>query len=343
MVTPIIVCLDACHCPIPQFSSALPHTYVEYENTSSDTVIERAKGAHIVITTRVPLTAATIAQCPHLKHVAIMAAGTDPVDLAACKEQGISVSSISSASSEAVAEHAIALYLAVKRRIVHLHQLTMEGIEWGLRGSLVGEYHGLPKPCSQQTLGLIGYGHLGKTVISKQSLSKAKYVSAGKRIQSIANALGMRVLIADRKETPIETLRYGRSSFSKTLEDSDVIIIGIPLNETTRNIISTNELQQMRPTAILVNVARGGVMDEAALVKALKEGWISGAATDVFSREPAKKGENMLLDLGNLNLNLIISPHVAWYASSSIQNLKDTVKANVEGFLDGKPQNLVTV
>ncbi|KAL1850023.1 hypothetical protein Plec18170_007120 [Paecilomyces lecythidis] len=254
-----------------------------------------------------------------------MAAGTDPVDLAACKEQGISVSSIPSASSEAVAEHAIALYLAVKRRIVHLHQLTMEGIEWGLRGTLVGEYHGLPKPCSQQTLGLIGYGHLGK------------------RIQSIANALGMRVLIADRKETPIETLRYGRSSFSKTLEDSDVIIIGIPLNETTRNIISTNELQQMRPTGILVNVARGGVMDEAALVKALKEGWISGAATDVFSREPAKKGENMLLDLGNLNLNLIISPHVAWYASSSIQNLKDTVKANVEGFLDRKPQNLVTV
>lgn len=161
MIAPKIVCLDACHCPIPSFSEVYPHTYVEYSNTPLDAILERVKDASVVITTRVPLTTTTIAQCPQLKHVAIMAAGTDPVDLAACKKQGISVSRVPSASSEAVAEHAIALYLAVKRQIVHLHQLTIEGSEWASRGSLVGEFRGLPKPCSQETLGLIGYGHLG--------------------------------------------------------------------------------------------------------------------------------------------------------------------------------------
>lgn len=159
-----IVRLDACHCPIPRFNHAPAHTYVEYETTPPDTIVERVKDAEVIITTGVPLTAATIEQCHQLKHVAIMAAGTDVVDIAACNRHRISVSRVPAASSEAVAEHAIALYLAVKRRIVHLHRLTIEGIEWPQRGSLVGEFNGLPEPCSQQSLGLIGYGSLGKQV-----------------------------------------------------------------------------------------------------------------------------------------------------------------------------------
>ena len=169
-MTPSIVCLDACHCPIPQFSHAFPHTYVEYENTPSDIVLPRVKDAAIIITTRVPLTAATVAQCPQLRHVAIMAAGTDVVDLAACKRHGISVSRVAAASSEAVAEHAIAFFLAVKRHIIRLHELTMAGTEWPRMGSMVGEFHGLPKPCSQQTLGLIGYGNLGGLLVHSINL-----------------------------------------------------------------------------------------------------------------------------------------------------------------------------
>jgi glycerate dehydrogenase len=99
----------------------------------------------------------------------------------------------------------------------------------------------------------------------------------------------------------------------------------------------------MRKTGILINVARGGIVDERALAKALRERWINGAATDVFSKEPARKGDSPLLDNDNPIPNLIVSPHVAWYASSSIQNLKDTVKTNVEGFLSGKLQNLVDI
>lgn len=168
-----------------------------------------------------------------------------------------------------------------------------------------------------------------------------RIIRTGKKIESIAKALGMSVRIADRKGTPVERLRPGRSSFTEILQASDVIILAVPLDESTHNLISEYELQQIRSTGIVVNVSRGGVMDECALAQALKEGCISGAATDVFSKEPARKGGNVLLDADKPVPNLIISPHVAWYASSSIKNLQDTIKANVEGFLDGEPRNLV--
>jgi len=155
-----IVCLDECHCEIPAFD--IQHAYTGYNNTSPELVAERIKDATIIITTRVTLSAAVLEQCsPELQLIAVMAAGYDIIDLEACRKRGIRVCNIPSASEEAVAEHAITLYLSVKRRVVELHALTKQGEEWPLKKTAVHRYGGLPRTCRSETMGIIGYGTLG--------------------------------------------------------------------------------------------------------------------------------------------------------------------------------------
>jgi lactate dehydrogenase-like 2-hydroxyacid dehydrogenase len=156
-----IVCLDECHCEIPVFS--IQHSYTGYNNTSAELIAERIKDATIIITTRVPLSRAVLEQCSELQLVAVMAAGYDIIDLKACRNRGIRVCNIPSASVEAVAEHAITLYLAVKRRVVELHALTKQGEEWPLKKTAIHRYGGLPRTCRSETMGIIGYGTLGES------------------------------------------------------------------------------------------------------------------------------------------------------------------------------------
>jgi glycerate dehydrogenase len=250
-----------------------------------------------------------------------MAAGYDIIDLEACRERGIKVCNIPSASAESVAEHAFSLYLAVKRRIVELDALTRAGTEWPEKKTAIHRFGGLPKTWRSETLGIIGYGTLGK------------------RIEAIAKALGMSVLIADRKGVPQSSTRAGRLGFVETLQKSTAILLCCPLDASTRGMIGEEELKSMDNKAILINVSRGGVVGEEALVKALKEGWIAGAATDVFATEPASAATCPLLAANVPNLTL--SPHVAWYANTSIENLKATIKSNVESFVAGSPVNMV--
>jgi phosphoglycerate dehydrogenase-like enzyme len=159
----------------------------------------------------------------------------------------------------------------------------------------------------------------------------------GKHIEKIAKALSITVLIADRKGSSV--LRPGRTPFLDTLRNSTILMVGCPLDETTHDMIGEEELQLMKPTASLINVARGGVVNEKALVQALKDGTISSAATDVFEIEPATS-ENPLI--AENPPNLTVSPHVAWYADASLENLQRIVKGNIEGFVVGKPENTVT-
>ena len=147
----------------------------------------------------------------------------------------------------------------------------------------------------------------------------------------------MRVLIAERKGA--SDVREGRIAFEDALRQGTVFIFVTPLDDSTRNMISTAELQLMDSTALLINVGRGGVINEAALARALKDGQIGGAATDVFEHEPATRENCPLLDASIPNL--IISPHVAWYSSETIKGTLDMVKANIEGFVGGTPQNLI--
>jgi lactate dehydrogenase-like 2-hydroxyacid dehydrogenase len=162
-------------------------------------------------------------------------------------------------------------------------------------------------------------------------------------VAAIGKALGMTVLCAERKGVPAADARPGRTEFTEVLQQSTVLIVTCPLNDETRNIIRVSELQSMPKGAVLINVARGGVINEDALVQALKEKWIVGAAADVFDEEPASTENNVLVRAKKENpaLNLTLSPHIAWYASTSLENLQKAVLANVEAFVAGKQQNVV--
>lgn len=159
----------------------------------------------------------------------------------------------------------------------------------------------------------------------------------GKNIERIATALGMTVLLAERKGA--DQVRPGRTAFDEALRKGTIFVVVTPLDATTRNMISTPELEAMDPTALIVNVARGGVINEQALADALREGKIAGAATDVFATEPATKETSPLLDPAIPNL--LLSPHVAWFSSRTINGTLETLKANIEAFVADKPQNVV--
>ncbi|TVY85634.1 Glycerate dehydrogenase, partial [Lachnellula willkommii] len=264
--------------------------------------------ADIAITTRVPISAATLAQCPRLRLIAVFAIGTDMVDLAACRERGVQVCNVPAASNEAVAEHAIALFFALRRNIVGAHNTLVNTEDWVKTGNLTPTFGGLPGTCREEVMGIIGAGELGN------------------RVATIARALGMRVLLSARKNptTTSTTTPPDRTPFTTLLSTSTIIILTCPLTPSTKNLISAPEFSLMLPSALLINVARGGIVDEEALVAALKEKKLKGAASDVFVEEPAGEGNSALLREmkrgdGELQGRVVVSPHVAWYARSSIE------------------------
>lgn len=157
----------------------------------------------------------------------------------------------------------------------------------------------------------------------------------------MAKALGMSVIVAERKGQVGAAVRSGRCDFEQALRKCTVLVLTCPLDDTTRGMIGDAELAMMPKSSILINVARGGVVLEQALTKALREGEIKGAATDVFEIEPADATTSPLITLDNSIPHLTLSPHVAWYASSSIENLQVMVKSNIENFVAGHPQNVI--
>lgn len=164
-------------------------------------------------------------------------------------------------------------------------------------------------------------------------------ISTGKQIEKLAKALGMSILIAERKGGSQTSNRPDRAPFLDVLRQSTVLVVCCPLDDTTRNMIAEEELRMMQKLAIVINVARGGIANEEALVKALREGWIAGAATDVFAKEPASASSSPLLS-GDVP-NLTVTPHLAWFAAKTIENLQRILKANVELYVEGQPQHVL--
>lgn len=315
-----VVCLDAYTCPVPKFD--FTHEYVEYQNTiGEDLVIERVHDATIIITSRVPISARIIAACLRLELVAFMTTGTDIADKKACRARGITVCNAPGANAESVAEHAFALYMAAKRQVVDLHRVTLEAEAWPREKNVFHLYPQLPRVLRHEILGIIGYGAIGKYA------------------EAIGKALGMSVLIAERKSAATGRIRSGRVSFEEVMKTCTVLLLACPLDEESSNMISEPELRTMRPDSIIVNVARGGVMNEAALLKALKEKWIYAAATDVFVNEPATKEDCQLIR--ECPSNLTLSPHVAWYGGTCLENLQLSIKETLESFVAGKIINSV--
>ncbi|MBQ5947054.1 D-2-hydroxyacid dehydrogenase [Massilia sp. ST3] len=295
---------------------AFAHAWEDHAATAEQDVVERLRGASVAVTNKVPLRAAAIAQLPELKMVAIAATGSDNVDLAACRERGIVVSNIRNYSTVSVPEHCFALLLALRRNL-RAYIADVEAGQWErstrfcLLDHPIGDLAG-------SRLGIVGYGALGK------------------QVAHLARAFGMEVCATSR--SPIADPGVLQLELDELLRTASVISLHLPLTEQTRHLIGARELGLMRRDALLINTARGGLVDEAALAEALREGRIGGAGFDVLSKEPPAP-DNPLL---RLRLpNFILTPHVAWASGGAMQRLADMLIDNIEAWEAGQPRNLL--
>ncbi len=293
---------------------SFPHTYKEYDSTwTVEDILDRLKDATIAIINKVPMRADTLKQLPKLKLIAVAATGTDIIDKAYCKANGITIVNIRNYAFNTVPEHVIALIFALRRNLLAYVEDVKNGV-WNKSSQFCFLTHPI-RDIAGSTLGIVGYGALGKSI--------------GKR----AEALGMRILPYDIVPQP------GLVDFETVLKESDIVTLHMPLTPDTKNMIGAKELKKMKPTAILINTARGGLVDESALADALRNGTIAGAGFDVLTKEPPKEG-NVLLD--PTLPNFILTPHVAWASQEAMQILADQLIDNIEAFVAGKPQNVVT-
>ncbi|TLD45816.1 MAG: Glycerate dehydrogenase [Accumulibacter sp.] len=298
---------------------AFPHHWLEHPCTRQAEVGERLADATIAIINKLQLDAGLIATLPALQMVAVAATGTNNVDLDACRARGIVVTNIRGYAVHTAPEHVFALLLALSRNLVAYRQSVAAG-RWQQAEQFCFFDHPI-RDLFGATLAIIGSGSLGSGVAR------------------LAEAFGMRVLRSERKGAA--TLRPGYTPFAQILREADVISLHCPLTTATRNLIGADELQAMKHSALLLNTARGGLVDEAALLAALRQGRIAGAGFDVLSVEPPTAG-NPLLTTELLALpNFLLTPHVAWASQPAMQALADQLTANLEAFARGEPQNRV--
>ena len=296
---------------------AFEHSWREYPVSEEREVLERLRGATVAITNKVPLRAETLVQLPDLRMIAVAATGYDVIDVGYCKAHRIAVANIRNYAVHTVPEHAFALITALRRNLLAYRRDVEQG-----RWQQVDQFCFFDHPIRDlhgATLGIVGEGVLGQATAH------------------IARGFGMQVLFADHEPPKASGVAF--TPFEEVLARSDVISLHVPLSAATRNLIGLEELRRMKRTAILINTARGGLVDEQALVQALKEGLIAGAGFDVLTEEPPKHG-NPLLELHQPNF--ILTPHVAWASDGAMQFLADQLIDNIEAFIKGEPQNLVT-
>ena len=296
---------------------AFPAEFLEYPKTDRDQIVPRLAGAEIAILNKVPMRSDTLRQLPHLKMIAVAATGYDVVDIAYCNEHGIAVANIRNYAVHTVPEHAFAMILALRRNLLSYRQDVEAGM-WNRSDQFcffthdIGDLHGA-------TLGIIGEGAIGQATAA------------------IGHAFGMRTLFADHAPPKMPGVTF--TALDEVLSQSDVISLHCPLLPETRNLIDINAFRKMKRNALLINTARGGLVDEAALIQALDENMIAGAGFDVLTVEPPKDG-HPLLDVRRPNF--ILTPHVAWASDGAMQSLADQLIDNIDAWAAGKPQHLVT-
>ncbi|KAI1650418.1 D-isomer specific 2-hydroxyacid dehydrogenase [Daldinia loculata] len=321
----IVVALEASIVPVPPLDLPAPHTYElrEYGRTRPEEIAERVKDADIIILIIARINADILRpeMTPRLKMISVVASGTDCVDLAACRARGIVVGNTPHCNTVSVADHAVALCFATRRSVALIHTMVQSG-EWRkemLHKTLNGPDGRAPRTCRDETLGIIGYGAVGKI------------------LESTAKGLGMKVLISGRKGD--STAPEGRTPFDTLIRESSVIVLCLPRSPDTMNLISNAELDAMKPYAVIVNVSRGGIVDEKALVAALKSRKIAGYGTDVYEQEPANPDSSPLVGPDVAGLNIVTTPHVAWCAGDTIANYNRATKENIAGWLTtGQPK-----
>ena len=293
--------------------SALREVFTDlelYPSTLDTQVLERVQHADVVITNKVVLDAETLKQCVSLKLILISATGTNNVDLAQAKAQGITVCNCQGYGTSAVAQHTLMLMLTLATSVIQYDHAVKQG-EWNkspifcLLDFPIVELAG-------KTLGILGYGELGQAVAK------------------LAEAFGMKIIVGALPNRSTGN----RVALSELLPQVDFLSLHCPLTEETRDLIDNKAIEKMKPSAFLINCARGGIVNEHDLATALRTGKIAGAATDVLSVEPPKEG-NVLL--ANNIPNLIITPHSAWGSVDARQRIVQQLTENASAFQQGKP------
>ena len=275
---------------------------------------ERIAGAEVIVSNKVPLREETLAGASKLRLICIAATGTDKVDLVAARWLGIRVSNVTGYATPSVVQHVFALILALSTNLLRYNRDVLDGT-WQSQQ----QFCLLDHPISElagKTLGILGYGELGKGVAR------------------VAQAFGMKVLLARRPGAGTDE----RIPLPELLPQVDVLSVHVPLAENTRMLIGRAELESMKPSALLINTARGGIVDEHALAEALRAGNLGGAGVDVLAVEPPS-ADNPLL--ANDIPNLILTPHTAWASKESRQRLLDEIALNVDAFTRGETRNSV--
>jgi glycerate dehydrogenase len=293
------------------------HEWIEHGESLQDQVVDRLSGATIVISNKLSLREPDLARLPELKLIAIAATGFDCVDLDYCRGHNIAVCNVRGYAANSVSEHVLMLMLALRRNLLAYREDVQKG-GWQQSKQFCLYTHKL-HDLRGSTLGIIGYGAIGKAMAR------------------LGEAIGMRVLIAEHKQA--KTIREGRTPFADVLRQCDVVTLHCPLTRDTQDMIGRAEFETMKRDALLINTARGGLVDAQALIEALQNGVIAGAAVDALREEPPRAGNPLL----ELNLpNLIVTPHVAWASDEAMQALADQLIDNIEAFVSGQPQNLLT-
>jgi len=316
MTKQIIVFLERNTFNVPFRKPSFEHEWIDFGETTVDQIVDRLAHATIAICNKVQLRGDALAQLPNLRLIAVAATGVDNVDLAYCRSHNIAVCNTRGYAVNSLPEHALMLMLALRRNLI-AYRTDVKAGRWHearqfcLLDHPIGDLKG-------RTLGIVGFGTLGRSMAQ------------------LGRAIGMEVIVAERKNA--SAVRDGRVSFTHMLRVSDVISLHCPLTEETKNLIGYDELKQMKPNAILINTARGGLIDDYALLEALLTRRLAGAGIDVLRNEPPRHG-NPLLDVELPNL--IVTPHNAWASRQAMQTLADQLVDNLEAFVRGEPQNLV--
>jgi len=287
-----------------------------YDRTSEAELISRASNADIIFTNKTLITAETLSQLPKLKYIGVLATGTNVVDLDFAAERGVVVTNVPGYGPDAVAQMVFAHILHHTQRVSIHHSAVSEG-KWTDCEDFCFTLAPL-QSLKGKTLGLMGYGAIGR------------------QVASIALAFGMKVLVNTRTEITDLPDGVKWTAFDSMISEVDILSLHCPLTEVTDKIINRAVLEKMRPSAILINTARGGLIDEAALKQALDEGMIAAAGVDVLSTEPPK-ADNPLLSA----VNISISPHNSWATREARQNLLDIAVDNLRAFLLAESVNRV--
>jgi glycerate dehydrogenase len=291
-------------------------TVAVYDRTKPEETVVRAADADIVLTNKVIISREVMRQLPQLKYIGVLATGYNVVDIETAHERGIIVTNVPAYSTESVAQMVFAHLLTVTNRTEHYAIQNRQG-RWTKNPDFC--YWDFPHmELAGKTFGIVGLGNIGR------------------RVAEIALAFGMQVKALTSKSADALPAGIKKADLEELLATSDVISLHCPLTDTTRHLINRKTLQQMRPSAILINTGRGPLVDDQAVTTALAEGKLAAFCADVLTEEPPKT-DNPLLN----QPNAFITPHIAWATEEARSRLLQVAISNVEAFLNAKPQNVV--